>query len=142
MMMPYIPTWNNPYTTNNPFGYQQVQPTTLSQPFGWQSYQQQTNGITKVKGPNSAMQYPMGPNSISPALFDENGKVFYVVSTDGTGTKSLETFDYSPHIEQEPAHMAMPDYVSRAEFQELVDKVSKMDGDGNGTHEPVQSATA
>ena len=92
--MPYQPTWNNPYLPN-PYlpQFNQGQPVQL--------YQQPINGITKVNGRDSAMQYQLPPNSMSPALFDKNGQVFYIVSTDGTGTKTVETFDFSPHVEAE-----------------------------------------
>lgn len=80
--MPYTPTWNNPYLTGP---YPQSQVTPLMQP-----YQQPVNGVVKVNGRDSAMQYQLPPNSMSPALFDNNGKVFYIVSTDGTGMKTVE----------------------------------------------------
>lgn len=75
---PYQSTWNNPYVTSNPYGASPVMPTV-------QPYQQPVNGIIKVNGRDSAAQYQLPPNSMSPALFDRDGKTFYIVSTDGTG---------------------------------------------------------
>lgn len=125
----------NPYLAN-PYMQQAVMPQLPQVP----QYQQPVNGIVKVNGRDSAMQYQLPPNSTSPALFDQGGTCFYVVSTDGTGMKTVECFDFSPHVEQQPAHMAEPDYVSRAEFQGLVEKVNQMIGGAHGTDGPVQAA--
>ena len=72
----YQPTWTTPFTQT------QMLPS-VPMP----TYQQPVNGITKVNGRDSAMQYQLPPNSTSPALFDKDGTCFYVVSTDGTGAK-------------------------------------------------------
>ena len=88
-MMPYQPyqsTWQNPYTTTNPYGQSPILPTV-------QPYQQPVNGVIKVNGRDSAMQYQLPPNSTSPALFDNTGSCFYIVTTDGTGMKTVECFD-------------------------------------------------
>lgn len=123
---PYQSTWTNPYVTSNPYGTSPVMPTV-------QPYQQPTNGIIKVNGPQSAMQYAMAPNSTSPALFDEGGTMFYVVSTDGTGTKTIETFDFSPHVEQSPMVVDGASFVSREEFDAFAARVNAVIGAGNGT---------
>lgn len=86
--------------------------------------QQPVNGITKVNGRDSALQYQLPPNSTSPALFDNNGKVFYVVSTDGTGMKTVETFDFSPHKESTPVTIDGADFVSKQEYDQFVKRVS------------------
>lgn len=133
--MPYQPyqnMWANPYSTTNPYGQSPILPTV-------QPYQQPMNGITKVNGRDSALQYQLPPNSTSPALFDNSGTCFYIVSTDGTGTKTVETFDFTPHVEQP---VAPSEYVSRSEFQEMADKVEQLMGVLNGIHEPVQTAAA
>lgn len=75
---------------------------------------------------------------MSPALFDMNGKVFYIVSTDGTGTKTLESFDYSQHIEEVPPAPSFQEMVSREEFDKLVAKVEDMEAK-NGVHGPIQT---
>lgn len=120
----YQPTWNNPYQ----------QPVIPSQPT------LPVNGITKVNGRDSAMQYQLPPNSMSPALFDNNGQVFYIVSTDGTGMKTIEAFDFSPHIEQPQQSVNVADFVSRAEFEGFVNKVNELIGGNNGIHGSVQAA--
>jgi len=127
---PYQPTWVNPYM---PAGQ------------GWQVNQlpnvQPVNGIVKVNGRDSASQYQLPPNSMSPALFDKNGRVFYVVSTDGTGAKTVETFDFSPHVD-EPVTVDGAQFVSRREFDEFTAKVQAAIGALNGTNGPVQDAAA
>lgn len=130
--MPYQSTWNNPYLPQLPT-YQppQVQP-----------YQQPVNGTTQVSGPESAMQYGrrMPPNSTSQALFNTNGKVFYIVSTDGAGMPSLETFDFSPHVDEQPVQIDGAQFVSRKEFEDFTAKVNAALGALNGVHESVPTA--
>ena len=105
-------------------------------------YQQPTNGVIKVNGRDSAMQYQLPPNSTSPALFDNNGKVFYVVSTDGTGMKTVETFDFSPHKDEQPVSIDGAQFVSKAEYDQFVARVSAALEALNGVHEPVRTAAA
>lgn len=129
---PYQSTWQNPYLP----AYNQGQPVTpVVQP-----YQQPVNGVIKVNGRDSAMQYQLPPNSMSPALFDNNGKVFYIVSTDGTGMKTVEAFDYCPHVEEQPIQVDGAQFVSRAEFESFTAKVNAALGALNGVHEPVSTA--
>lgn len=105
-----------------------------------QQYQQPVNGITKVNGRDSALQYQLPPNSTSPALFDNNGSTFYVVSTDGTGMKTVEAFDFTPHKEQRPIEIDRAQFVSRQEYDEFVAKVSAAIGAlSSGTNGPVQA---
>lgn len=135
--MPYTPTWNNPYI--------QQSTSPLGQSFGQQygtpiQYQQPVNGITKVNGRDSALQYQLPPNSTSPALFDNNGKVFYVVSTDGTGMKTVETFDFSPHKESAPVMIDGADFVSKQEYDQFVKRVSAALEALNGSDATVPTA--
>lgn len=131
---PYQSTWQNPYLP----AYNQGQPVTpMVQP-----YQQPVNGVIKVNGRDSAMQYQLPPNSMSPALFDNDGKVFYIVSTDGTGTKSIECFDFTPHVEQQPVQIDGAQFVSRQEFEDFTAKVNAALGALNGVHAAVPTAGA
>lgn len=120
---PYQSTWQNPYLPNQPMT---VQP-----------YQQPVNGITKVNGRDSALQYPLPPNSMSQPLFDNNGKTFYIVSTDGAGGKTVEAFDFAPHVDSQPAQP-----VSREEFDSLADKVNAALGAINELHATVPEPSA
>jgi hypothetical protein len=100
-------------------------------------YQQPVNGIVKVNGRDSALQYQLPPNSMSPALFDNNGSMFYIVSTDGTGMKTVEAFDFSPHKEQSPVQIDGAQFVSRQEYDEFVKKVYAALGALDGVHAAV-----
>ena len=119
--MPYNPTWINPYLSQ-PYTqpYNAFQPTPVQYS---QGSAQPTSGIVKVNGRDSALQYQLPPNSMSPALFDNNGRVFYIVSTDGTGMKTVETFDFTEHKEEAPVQIDGAQFVSRKEFDEFVAKV-------------------
>jgi hypothetical protein len=134
---PYQSTWTNPYLpqVQQP-QYSPVVPSVTS------AYTQPVNGVVKVNGRDSAMQYQLPPNSMSPALFDNNGKVFYIVSTDGTGTKSIETFDFMPHADEPPIQVDGAQFVSRKEFDEFTAKVNAALGAINGVHAAVQPAAA
>lgn len=131
--MLYQPTWNNPYVQQSLPQYAGYQPTVT------QAYQQPVNGVIKVSGPNSALQYGyrLPPNSTSQPIFDNNGKVFYVVSTDGAGVPSIETFDFSPHVEEAPVTIDGAQFVSRVEFDEFTKKVNAALGAINGLHAAV-----
>ena len=137
-MMPYQPyqsTWQNPFLPQ----YNQSQPV---QPMV-QPYQQPVNGIVKVNGRDSAMQYQLPPNSTSPALFDNSGTCFYIVTTDGTGMKTVECFDFKEHVEQQPVKIDGAEFVSRTEYDKFVAKVSAaLEAINNGVHAAVPSTTA
>lgn len=130
---PYQSTWNNPYMAQNP--YQPVVPS-VSQP-----YQQPVNGVVKVNGRDSAMQYQLPPNSMSPALFDNNGQTFYIVSTDGTGMKTVEAFDFTPHKDEQPIKIDGAQFVSRKEFEDFTAKVNAALGALNGVHAAVPTTS-
>lgn len=103
-----------------------------------------TNGITKVRGPESALQYPLPPNSTSVPLidasFDGDRGLAYVVSTDGTGTKSIETFDIKRHVDDQPVTVDDAHFVNRDEFDQFVAKVNAALGViNNDLYGPVQA---
>lgn len=129
---PYQSTWQNPYLpqVQQP-QYNPVAPSVTT------PYSQPINGVIKVNGRDSAMQYQLPPNSTSPALFDKDGKVFYIVSTDGTGMKTVEAFDFLPHQEEKPLQIDGAQFVSRQEFEQFTAKVNAALGALNGVHEPV-----
>ena len=102
-----------------------------------QPYQQPVNGVIKVNGRDSAMQYQLPPNSTSPALFDNSGTCFYIVTTDGTGMKTVETFDFTQHVEQQPVKIDGAEFVSRTEYDKFVAKVSAALEAINGVHATV-----
>ena len=135
--MPYTPyqsTWQNPYLpqVQQP-QYSPVVPSVTT------PYSQPVNGVIKVNGRDSAMQYQLPPNSTSPALFDNSGTCFYIVSTDGTGTKSIECFDFSPHVDEKPVQIDGAQFVSKQEYDQFVAKVSAALEALNGVHAAVPS---
>ena len=135
LYQPYQSTWQNPYLPLTNQG-QPVSPMV-------QPYQQPVNGVIKVNGRDSAMQYQLPPNSTSPALFDNSGTCFYIVSTDGTGMKTVETFDFTQHVEQQPVQIDGAEFVSRTEYDQFVAKVSAaLEAINNGVHAAVPSTTA
>jgi hypothetical protein len=71
--------------------------------------------------------------------YDGKTGTFYIVSTDGAGTKSLESFDFIPHIEQPQQSVSTADFVSRAEFEGFVNKVNELIGGNNGIHGSIQT---
>jgi hypothetical protein len=131
----------NPYLTNPYLPlYNQGQPVMpqAQQP----ALQQQQAGVSiKVSGREEAMNrllimYPANmlvPGFISEALFDVNGRQFHTLSIEADGSRNLETFDYTPHVE--PAKPQ--DYVTHAELEALL---SKLIGENDGIHEPVPTA--
>lgn len=136
--------YQNPYLTNPYLPlYNQSQPV-MPQAMQYQqpALQQQQAGVSiKVSGREEAMNrflmmYPANmlvPGFISEALFDVNGKQFHALSIEADGSRNLETFDYTPHVE--PAKPQ--DYVTHAELEALL---SKLIGENDGIHEPVPAA--
>lgn len=83
-----------------------------------------------VSGIDGARAYAtkMGPNS-SAAVFDSNRDVFYTVMTDGAGFPTVKTYAFSELTEESaPA----PEYVTRAEFEELKAMVAPKQEVSNG----------
>lgn len=135
--------YQNPYLTN-PYLQQAIMPPAMQQ-IQSPVMQQQAGASIRVSGRDEAMNrflmmYPANmlvPGFISEALFDINGKQFHALSIEADGSRNLETFDYQIHVDQ-PA--SVPDYVSRDEFQGLVDRINQLTGGSNGISEPVQAA--
>lgn len=154
--MPYQPTWNNPYLAQN--SYQPVLPTQTYQPYQQQSAMaatqpvaaQQSMGAVKVDGPVEAMnrflmRYPANvlvPGFISEPLFDVNGHQFHTLSVELDGRRNLETFDFQPHVEEQPVEIDGAQFVSREEFDKFTAKVNAALGVLNGVHETVPAAAA
>lgn len=134
--------YQNPYLTNS-YMQQAIVPPAMQQ-IQAPVMQQQAGASIRVSGRDEAMNrflmmYPASmlvPGFISEALFDINGKQFHALSIEADGSRNLETFDYQIHVDQQ----ASPDYVSRAEFQGLVDRINQLTGGNDGISEPVQSA--
>ena len=136
MPYPFNPAWNGGYQMGGAYAQPQAMP-----------YQQPWNSA-KVDGPAEAMNrflmhYPASmlmPGFTSDPLFDINGRQFHALSIEQDGRRNLETFDYTPHIEQTPINIDGADFVSRAEFDDFTAKVNAALGAINGIHGPVQAA--
>lgn len=132
--------YQNPYAQGYGMQAQTYQP---SPQFAYQQYQQPQQlrtRVTTVNGPASLMNLPMGPNEQSEAIFDVNGKVFYIVTTDGAAVKTWETFDYAPHAEPQAIEVNGVRFESQEEYDTLVAKVGVALEAINGIHGHVQPA--
>lgn len=126
-------------------------PQFAPQPAQQYAPQQPATAHVKVDGPVEALNrlvltYPAAqlvPGFVSDPVFDVNGRQFHTLSIEADGRRNLETFDFSPHVEEpapEPAGT-----VPREEFdalaarlEELAATVDSMRGGRNGVHEPVR----
>jgi hypothetical protein len=97
------------------------------------------SNIVKVNGPDSALQYPVAPGTQSQPLFDNAGGIFYIVTADGAGSKTIEAFDYTPHVEPQPQQPAEL-YVTRSEYTDLLARFQQLQEEvTNGVHGSVQA---
>jgi len=117
-----------PYSPYQPYPYQQPLDN-LSQLRMWQ--QQQTTGINWVQGIDAAKAYIVAAGN-SVLLLDSESQCFYIKSTDASGMpQPLRIFDYTERTDSQnqPAPEKQPtrDYVERAEFAELSERVRKLE---------------
>lgn len=134
---PYQPNWTGQYMAamQQPMQYQQPaqyqqpqQPTQFQQPMA--QVAQQMSGVMKVDGPDEAMnrilmRYPSAllvPGFVSDPVFDVNGRQFHALSVESDGRRHLETFDYTPHVEEDPVEINGVKFASKKEFDELAAK--------------------
>lgn len=103
-----------PYTAYQSNFAPSYQPTT---------YQQPTNGLVKVNGYESALQYPLPPNSTSPVLLHASEDTFFIKRTDASGVGTVEQYDFVPHVQTSAQPVAA---VSREEFDQLSTRVDKL----------------
>lgn len=76
------------------------------------------SNILRVTGPESAKAYPMSPGD-KVVLFDENEAVFYHLSADDSGFKSMRTFEFS---EKAPDVIEVPPQTDAVESPDLATK--------------------
>lgn len=103
----YMPQYYNAYPQA------QYQPQAAPQP---------VNGLVSVTGMEGAKAYSLPPNSSMP-LFDADEDMLYVKTTDAAGYPTIKAFSFKP-IEA-PAE-ERPDYVTRADFDALVERIDKL----------------
>lgn len=94
--------------------YGQMAPNQYQQPIA----QQPVHGFVYVTGLEGAKAYPMPPNSEMP-LFDSNGDVLYIKTTDGAGYPTITVCDCK---RREPVNVGTqnPDYVTRDEIERMM----------------------
>lgn len=109
----------NMYTPN--YGYQQNMPYAI----GYQQNMQPVNGLVSVTGIDGAKAYQLPPNSKMP-LFDESEDILYLKTTDAAGYPTVKAFRFEP-IEQQAAGYQTGDYVTRDEFNELLERLSAIE---------------
>ena len=117
----------------NPYYYQQMQPMGQLEQLRAGQYQQmpqpmppqQTgNGLLWVQGEAGAKSFMVAPGA-SVLLMDSERNSFYLKSADASGMPSMRYFDYSERsATQMPPAAPAGDYVTRAEFDALVAKLS------------------
>lgn len=96
----------------NPMGQQPVPQMAL-----------QGDNRTFVNGPASALNIAMGANAVTPPILDSTQKVFYIVQSDGAGTKTIQTFDYAPH-EDKPVEQV--EYATKADLDALRAQIEQL----------------
>lgn len=87
----------------------------------YQNYQQATSNIYWVQGLEGAKAYPVGAGN-TVLLMDSDNQVMFIKSADQSGVPSLRIFDYTERTETK---QDMNSYVTRKEFDELVEKLKK-----------------
>ena len=137
---PTYQPWQGQYTTQFP---------TYQAPQMVQPYQHPWNSV-KVDGADEAMNrflmhYPASmlvPGFVSDPLFDINGRQFHALSIEQDGRRNLETFDYKPHVEEQPVVINDSQWVSVEDFEDFVNKteIALEELRNRGVHGSVQSA--
>lgn len=80
----------------------------------------QSNGMNWVQGESGANAYQVAPNQVV-VLFDSTREVFYIKSADMYGRPTLETYDYTKHVDvKEEEKTDMSQYVTRKELNMLL----------------------
>lgn len=103
---PYGSSWSTQYPHTTP---------------SYSPYQSPVNGLIRVTGIEGAKAYQLPPNS-NAVLFDGEEPLFYLKSTDGAGFPTIRTFRFEEVQPQAPS-IDTSQYVSRAEFDKLVERI-------------------
>lgn len=133
--MPY------PYMPYQPMGYMTAGQSYVQRQ--QQMPQWPAGSSMKVNGPEAAMQYNLAPGMESPPLFDMNGRQFYVVTADSAGFKTVEPFDFCPHVDEPPETVVINGvkFDNREEYDKIAAAVAAvMEAYADGIHGPVQQA--
>ena len=85
--------------------------------------QNQQGGLIWVQGEAAAKSYMVAPGN-TVQLWDSEEKVIYLKSADPSGMPSMKILDYT--IRGEEAAKDAPEYVTKADFDALVEKVKEL----------------
>lgn len=78
--------------------------------------------LKQVNGAQSAVQYAqrqMNPNSRD-VVFDSNEDIFYIVTSDASGSATVQAFSFAPY---KPAEQEQPKYVTMEEFNRFKEEI-------------------
>ena len=85
--------------------------------------QNQQGGLIWVQGEAAAKSYMVAPGN-TVQLWDSEEKVIYLKSADPSGMPSMKILDYT--IRGEEATKDAPEYVTKADFDALAEKVKEL----------------
>ena len=111
----------------NAMNYQQpMVGTPMSQPMQ-QPAPQPNNSMIWVQGEAGAKSFLVGNGNTVP-LWDSENQTVYIKTVDASGMPSMRVLDYTERTaaQRTPAAAPMPDYVTRAEFQAVVDELEAL----------------
>lgn len=120
--------YNNGYpATYQPMFYQ---PQFPSYQQGTQAQQQTSNSnLIWVQGEAGAKSYLVAPNT-TVQLWDSEKQTIYLKSADASGMPSMKTLDYTiretPQAAPSPAVVNTPDYVTKAEFEQMSGQIAAL----------------
>lgn len=117
--------YNNGYpATYQPMFYPQYQ-----QPVQQPAQQQNNSSIIWVQGEAGAKSYLVAPNT-TVQLWDSEKQCIYLKSADASGMPSMKVLDYTireaPQTAQNPAVVNTPDYVTKAEFEQMSGQIAAL----------------
>ena len=95
----------------------------------YQQPQQQNTGIIWVSGEAGAKAYLVAPNT-TVQLWDSESQRIFLKSADASGMPSIKTLEYTikeaPQTASPPAVNNLPDYVTKAEFEQMSGQIAAL----------------
>ncbi len=88
---------------------------------------QPNNSMIWVQGEAGAKSFLVGNGNTVP-LWDSENQTVYIKTVDSSGMPSMRVLDYTERTaaQRTPAAAPIPDYVTRAEFQSVVDELEAL----------------
>lgn len=129
---------------NNPMQYQPYQQ--MGQQPVWQNIGQTpvqpNNPMIWVQGEAGAKSFLVANGNTVP-LWDSENQTIYIKTVDASGMPSMRVLDYTERTaaQRTPAAAPTPDYVTRAEFQAVVDDLEALKGKKSTTCKTKKEAT-